>query len=645
MLSRKFALVFPLCPQRTLKSDSLPGLLRLLFLLVLSGLAVLPGCGSQPGPRDNAQTIDPATTQRVRDLLAQAQSSDSPERDRHYLAVAHLLIELGENDWAKNLLASIDPDVLFSEDFVDYTLMYSRIALDDDAHFLAQGILTNPRLEQQWHSLSDGSVRTLRERRAELFALLGESIASVKERMALSPLLNTEVERTANQDAIWQSLMAIPEAELKALSAHGSKTTTDNTVLQGWIELAILSKNNASDLERQQSTIDEWLARRPRHPASLRLPSDLQLLKQLVAEQPRQVALLLPLNGDYEGAGKAVRDGFLAAYYHAKKRGSHIPQVRIFDTNRADIDAVYDMAVQDGAELIIGPLRPEDLEQLQLRPALPVPTLALNYAAKPFTAPAQLYQFSFEVEDEARQVANRAWLEGHRYAVILVPQTTRGERNARAFQETWEALGGTVVNQSYYADQRDYSSVVEAALLLEKSKERARNLRRLLGGDIKFEAPRRRQDVDFVFMVADPAAAQLLKPTLAFHYAANLPVYSTSGVFAASGSKRASRDLNGIRFITLPWYFDSGEVKQAVNDYADPDPAYVRLYAMGVDAYRLYPRLKQLEQVEGTRFYGQTGVLALTPERKIQREQVWARIVDGLATPQPTVVTGAYVQR
>ena len=247
-------------------------------------------------------------------------------------------------------------------------------------------------------------------------------------------------------------------------------------------------------------------------------------------------------------------------------------------------------------------------------------------------------------EDEARQVANRAWLEGHRYALLLVPQSQRGDRYARAFRETWETLGGTVVEQAWYADQQDYSSVVESALLVDESKARARNLRRLLGGTIHFEAPRRRQDVDFVFMVADPAAAQLLKPTLAFHYAGDLPVYSTSGVFAATAGNRTSRDLNGIRFITLPWFFDEdSEVKQAVEQYARPDAAYERLYAMGVDAYRLYPRIPQLEGVEGTRFYGQTGVLALTPSRKLQREQVWAQIVDGAAVPLPTVVTSADV--
>lgn len=617
-----------------------PGFSLRIFTLVLAGLVLIAGCSSQPR---QPRTLDEAVTEQVRELLAKAQTSESPERDRLFVDAAALLTEAGETAGARNLLAPIDPDVLTTDDFIKYVLVYSQVARADDSYFLAQRILTNPRLEQQWSSLPLSSAKTLRERRADLYELLGEPINSVLERIELARLLGDEEEQQNNHDAIWRNLLAVSEAELQALTTSTDGTVRDNAVLQGWIELAVLSLDNVVDLERQLATLENWRERHPNHPASLRLPSDLQLLQQLVAQQPRQVALLLPLNGDYERAGRTVRDGFMAAYYHAKQRGSYTPQIRIFDTNQDDINAVYDLAIEDGAEVVIGPLRPENLAELQLRPFLPVPTLALNYTASPLgMLPDQLFQFSFEVEDEARQVAQRAWLEGHRYALVLVPQTQRGERHAIAFRETWEELGGHIVRQSYYADQRDYSGVVESALLVDQSKARSRSLRQLLSSDIKFEMPRRRQDVDFVFLVADPEAAQLLKPTLAFHYAGNVPVYSTSGVVAADRNLRASRDLNGIRFVTLPWHFDTeNPVKKVVDQYAQPSAAYARLYAMGVDAYRLYPRLPQLDQVPGTRFHGQTGVLSLTDERKLQREQVWAQVRNGTITALPTAVSEA----
>src|SRR5690606_32760795 len=136
-----------------------------------------------------------------------------------------------------------------------------------------------------------------------------------------------------------------------------------------------------------------WRSRWPDHPATLHPPSDLQLLRQLVEEQPRQVALLLPLQGTLEKSGKAVRDGFMAAYYAAKNRDTRVPEVRIFDTSGGNIDQVYQLALDDGAEFIVGPLEKESLAQLNLRLNLPVPTLALNEVDNAFGYPEGLYQF------------------------------------------------------------------------------------------------------------------------------------------------------------------------------------------------------------------------------------------------------------
>jgi len=74
--------------------------------------------------------------------------------------------------------------------------------------------------------------------------------------------------------------------------------------------------------------------------------------------------------------------------------------------------------VDEGAELIIGPLGREQVSQLSALEQLPVPTLAVNYSEDSEPA-GNLYQFGLSAEDEARQVAQRAWVEGHRTAMIL----------------------------------------------------------------------------------------------------------------------------------------------------------------------------------------------------------------------------------
>ncbi len=569
----------------------------------------------------------------VRGLLEQANNSDSPERDVFYLRAANQLITIEEYDWARNLLASIDPDLLFVEDFVNYTLTYSEIAIETDAYFLAQRILTNPRVEQQWASYSPEEAQLLRVRRAELFALLGDANKSVYERVRLSEFGLEQDLLDNNQDAIWESLMAVSDGELELL-----RDSANDPILKGWYTLASISKNDNSDLDRQLANIEQWMLQWPNHPASLHLPSDLQLLKQLVEQQPQSVALLLPLNDDnatYRQAARDIRDGFMAAYFQSQRQGSKVPQIRIFDTSQSDIHTVYDLAVSDGAEFIVGPLIKSNVEELSLRLDLDIPTLALNFADSDYGFPANLYQFSLDPEGEAKQVANRAWLEGHRRAMILVPQNDLGTRSANAFTYAWESLGGVVVQRSYFDKPLQYSTVIQEGLLVTESEARRRDIRRVVGSSIEFEA-RRRQDIDFVFMVARSEEAQGLKPTLKLHRAANVPVYATSRVYQGIGDKK-NRDLNSIRFNTLPWLFADNDEKQSISENTrNPNNHF---YAMGIDSYRLYPRLPQLQQRPGAKYYGQTGALHLANNQKVERDQIWAHIVNGEATELPAIVS------
>lgn len=614
-----------------IKLISRPTRYTLLASLVALGLS---GCSSTPSITSSPDlSAKPEQTVDVHELLARAQQSYSPRKEQMLLQAALLLDPIKDLAWARNLLASIDTTVLSDSEYIDYTLYFSQLAMEDAAYFLAQRILTNPRLQRQWQQLTDPQQIVLRERRADLFMLLGETHASVEERLALQSLLASEAELdTRNQDQLWQSLMTMPTSELKYRSSN-----SQNIELRGWYDLALISKDNQGDLEKQLTHIHNWIARWPEHPASMRLPKDLQLLQQLINERPQQVALLLPQSGKLAKAGKAVRDGFIAAYYQAQNQGSRVPVLKVYDSSQ-DLLATYQKAVDEGAELIIGPLGKAQVTQLSELEKLPVPTLAVNYSETREPA-AGLYQFGLSAEDEARQVAQRAWVEGHRTAMLLTTDASWGKRSAEAFSKAWQALGGTLVNRSEFRGKGDYSNVVKRALYIEDSQKRARQLRQLFGTGFEFE-PRRRQDIDMIFLVARPSDARQIKPTLAFHYAGDLPVYASSHIYSGAEDRKNDRDLNGVIFSTLPWVFDQQRPeKRTINKAAKPAPAYQRLYALGVDSFQIYPRLKQLRDLPQARFYGVTGSLQMNAQQHIEREQVWAIMRGGRARPMPTVVT------
>ena len=121
---------------------------------------------------------------------------------------------------------------------------------------------------------------------------------------------------------------------------------------------------------------------------------------------------------------------------------------------------------------------------------------------------------------------------------------------------------------------------IEQILQLDLSQGRARDLKQLLGS-FEFE-PRRRQDVDAIFMLATPRLGRQIKPLLAFHYAGEIPVYATSDIY--EGTAQSEPDLNGIIFSNLPWFFQNTPEKNSLLKNNEAPAKLQRLYALGVDA-------------------------------------------------------------
>ncbi len=614
-----------------------------LFTLLISTLIVsLVSCSSNAPQPDKRKPI-PAKTQPAKasaaKLLNLANQAQSPERESLMLEAAQAYIDARQYNRARDLLVDMNSDALPDLDYIKHTDLLSTVALHQGSNFLAHGILTKPRLEQQWSNMEPQTEVSLREKRAQVFALLGEAQNSVAERIQLSGLIDNKNQRQANQDVLWQNLMSIPFAELQQLSQD-----ENGQAARGWYSLAAINKNNQIDLEQQREQLQVWLNYWQQHPAHDNLPNDLRLLQSLIEQQPQQIALLLPMQGKLAEAGEAVRDGFFAAYFQALKDGRSTPEVRQYDSS-GDALAAYQQAVDDGADLVIGPIDKEKVTELSLMPSLEVPVLSLNYPDAPPAEPLKgFYQFGLAVEDEARQVARQAFLEGHRQAMVIIPSQEWSERSARAFADEWEKLGGIVVNRTQFQTGTNYSGLIKDAMLIEQSQIRTREMQELLGIPLQ-SSPRSRSDVDMIFLIADPAQARQIKPTFAFHYAGKIPVYATSQVYSGQPNPKADRDLNGIRFNTMPWLFDAtSSEKQAIAQHTKSAAVYGRLHALGADAFRLYARLPQLEQVPDMRIYGATGALHMLSDRRIEREQIWVRFRNGEAQPLPMVINENDIQ-
>lgn len=309
------------------------------------------------------------------------------------------------------------------------------------------------------------------------------------------------------------------------------------------------------------------------------------------------LAVLLPESGRFAGAAQIVRDGIVAAR-DADPQGKR-PALRFYDSATGSIAALVQRAAADGATMAIGPLQKPAVDKLASTSALPIPVLALNGAAAAGTPPSNLYQFALSPEGEAAQVAVKARGKGYSTALMLYPEGNWGNRISRAFRQEWKARGGALAAARVYDPARsDFSEAV---------------------ADVSEQGA----DADFVFLVATSKLARRILPQVRDKIGTEMPVYSTSHVYSGRFDPKADRGLVGLNFVEIPWL-----VEPAPGDAVSSKGLHgrlPRLYAMGVDAYRLGSRLEWMSGNPQARVQGKTGILSMESRGRIHRELTLAR--------------------
>jgi hypothetical protein len=166
---------------------------------------------------------------------------------------------------------------------------------------------------------------------------------------------------------------------------------------------------------------------------------------------------------------------------------------------------------------------------------------------------------------------------------------------------------------------------------LSRSEQRYQTIKSLLGEKPEFE-PRRRQDIDFLFLVAKPNKARQLVPQIKFHRSGTLPLYATSHAYTGKQDTQQDIDLNALTITDIPWMFNDGNTDLAALGFNDAG-AFARLYAMGVDAYRLIPELNQLSRDSLIVMPGATGNLSINEIGQVTRITPMGKFKQGRLEP------------
>jgi len=361
-------------------------------------------------------------------------------------------------------------------------------------------------------------------------------------------------------------------------------------------------------------------------------------LPALVADNPApHIALLLPLKSKSPALkryAEMVQQGFNAAA--SLQQG--LP-VRVYASadEAKEIITAFRQAHINGAMAAVGPLTRDGAGVLANYPGVTIPTLALNSFDTTLDQ-RKLYSFGLPTEQEARQVAAIAANVELRYATIISSGTAVSKRLAAAFAEEWKALGGKVTAEVVF--KNDFSVLTKLPVEPWPNGKVPKHPQLYSPTGEKINPDRPLPDLiapgNMVFLAVDHEKARLMRTYLN----PNLPVYGTSQLFIGNADKLANFDLNEIHFVDMPWLLqpDHPAVMAYQRKASAPEPDLDRLYALGIDAYRLAHILLTNKISSALPLDGVTGKVSLRNQLFI-REPIPAFFKQGLGLTSETLAS------
>jgi outer membrane PBP1 activator LpoA protein len=322
---------------------------------------------------------------------------------------------------------------------------------------------------------------------------------------------------------------------------------------------------------------------------------------------PERLAVLLPLSGPLAAAGQSVRDGLMSGYYAETRRR---PQVRFYDTAGSDgVARALAQAREEGAQMLVGPLTRDEVNALFGAADLDLPVIALNRGTVP--PPPGSTAFAMAPEEEGAAAADRLIDRGFRRVLAVTQADENARRALGAFRERLLARGGQVINEVTVSEANpDYVPALQQALAGTRP--------------------------EALFLSLKAAQARLLSSQMDTAGLVGVPRVATSLILSGA-NLRMDVELDGIEYPELPWLLGLRmglpDPDTLGNSLPSAQGGGARLFAFGMDAWKLAAYLDHLAADPGAQLRGATGELQMDPLGLVQRRPAWAVFSGGRPRP------------
>lgn len=553
----------------------------------------IAACATGPGAGPGGSTVkraeqawaagDYATA--AAEYLAAANRGNAPDRAYLRLRAAESHRQAGNVQGVREVAGSIAHRDLQGDEPLRLDLLLAEVALADGDAERALNLLTVP-TENVPERLRPRVLRA----RADALASRGDALPAARERAALLPYLD----EAGQADAMQRIAALLADVPTRDLYRESARLPADDP-----LKALMYDALRAQGITPPRLIVGGIDPLAPREPP----PTDADGRALYT-----KVALLVPLSGQMGIPGQAVRDGFMAAYFAGTEPR---PQVEVIDSGSTPETALaaYEQALANGAERVVGPLSREAVTALFNHPILPAPVLALNHADG-VSPPEGSAQFGLLPDEEALAAADRFLQLGVLRVAMVSMNEDWSERSALAFRTRFE-LGGGELLADVRVQRNDYD--------LRRRAETIHN-----------------SQPDGVFLALNAQSARLLMPQLKALGQGGTWL-AMSRVYGGTPLPAVDRDLDGLEFCDAPWVIGSAvgvpsrnELAQSVNNIQGPA---LRLFAFGMDAYRLLGYVDWLAQRPYSFIHGATGELSVDSAAQVRRQLAWARFQDGVPVP------------
>lgn len=409
---------------------------------------------------------------------------------------------------------------------------------------------------------------------------------------------------------------------------------TENVSVQGWWDLAEIMITSNSQEERI-GKYRSWKFKYGDHLAARYPPASFQ--KQY--EAPQKIALLLPQSGPLSSAATAIKNGFLSAYLQTALPES--VSIDVYDTSTTEITTLVEQVVDEGVDVIVGPLDKENVRRVLERNSANIPIVALNRPSHgvPIRPQHDLVQLAQVVEDDAVAVARQLHRQDLQRVLLVLGDDHWCVRAALSFRDTIED-SVFIAAETVLSDLSKATENVANLLRVTQSTTRQSDIARTTRRTVEFTA-RRRHDIDAIVAFVDHDEFTALSAALHYHFAGNIPVFLIEPTFR--DLTRAGSYADGTAFTTTPAHlYPFSLTTQIQESFADASVLYP-LYVFGVDAYRTTMQVEGV--LSGEAIFGYTGYLRRNDSGALVREPLWGIVQGRTFTPRKHIISRNGINR